>query len=347
MLSITRPAEQRALDALSHVLPRTGRIQIHIVPPSRNDSGADLIINGTPVQVKWAGEGWLHDIYPLLSEPVDRQLIVVVNKISPGARAKLEEAGISWVDETGAAEIVAGPIIISRAGRPVGRPEELKRWTPAVQSTAEALLCGIDATVSATQAATGLSSGSCTKALRFLAKQELLISDAQRGPNSARRVKDYDRLLNAYAAAVAQEPSSPSIQVGIVWRDPVAGLSEIGRAWDAAGVRWACTGVVAASVIAPYLSGISNADVYIDTDSQSGLESAARTVGLEPIAGGRLTLRPFPTTATLHLSTVKQRLCTAPWPRVYADLRRIGVRGEEAAEHLREVANAERERAKP
>jgi len=28
---------------------------------------------------------------------------------------------------------------------------------------------------------------------------------------------------------------------------------------------------------------------------------------------------------------------TAPWPRVYADLRRAGVRGEDAAEHLRSI----------
>ncbi len=31
-----------------------------------------------------------------------------------------------------------------------------------------------------------------------------------------------------------------------------------------------------------------------------------------------------------------------PWPRAYADLRKVGVRGEEAAEHLKEVCRRQR-----
>jgi len=48
-------------------------------------------------------------------------------------------------------------------------------------------------------------------------------------------------------------------------------------------------------------------------------------------------LRPFPTPVTQRLSTPVGDLRVAPWPRVYADLRSAGVRGEEAAEHLFEV----------
>jgi hypothetical protein len=38
-----------------------------------------------------------------------------------------------------------------------------------------------------------------------------------------------------------------------------------------------------------------------------------------------------------RLATTEEELRVVPWPRVFADLRAIGVRGEEAAEHLREV----------
>lgn len=41
---------------------------------------------------------------------------------------------------------------------------------------------------------------------------------------------------------------------------------------------------------------------------------------------------------TQRLSTPVGDLRVAPWPRVYADLRVSGVRGEEAAEHLFEVS---------
>jgi hypothetical protein len=52
--------------------------------------------------------------------------------------------------------------------------------------------------------------------------------------------------------------------------------------------------------------------------------------------GGRLVLRPFPTPAGARLSkTIAGGLRSTLWPRVYADLRVSGVRGEDAAEHLR------------
>lgn len=63
----------------------------------------------------------------------------------------------------------------------------------------------------------------------------------------------------------------------------------------------------------------------------------ARLAGSQPIEGGRLTLKPFPTTATSRLATTVAVLCVAPWSRVYADLRLVGVLGEDAAEHLREI----------
>lgn len=53
--------------------------------------------------------------------------------------------------------------------------------------------------------------------------------------------------------------------------------------------------------------------------------------------GRRLVLRPFPTLAVPRLAERVQDVVVAPWPRVYADLRPLGVRGEEAAEHLAEV----------
>ncbi len=50
-----------------------------------------------------------------------------------------------------------------------------------------------------------------------------------------------------------------------------------------------------------------------------------------------MTLMPFPTVTTKRLAEKRRGLYIAPWPRVYADLRVAGVRGEEAAEHLREI----------
>jgi hypothetical protein len=260
--------------------------------------------------------------------------------MSPGARDVLAKAGIGWVDETGAAEIAHGTMIISREGRAQTAEPSLTRWTPSVLGVAEAILCGTPATVAAMREATDLSTGSCANALRFLATEGLLTTDAERGPRAARRIADADRLLDAYAAAAAAAPTQPSVHVGVVWNDPVAGLARVGAKWDALGRRWACTGTAAASVLAPYLTTFATVDVYVETGTIAGLTAAAEDAGLRPIEGGRLILRPFPTAASLRLSARKRRLWLAPWPRVYVDLRASGVRGEEAAEHLREVLGA-------
>ncbi|MGH9111264.1 MAG: hypothetical protein ACRDZN_03045 [Acidimicrobiales bacterium] len=145
----------------------------------------------------------------------------------------------------------------------------------------------------------------------------------------------------ATAASPAQASSAPiGLQVGVIWRDPSEGLIATGKKWDKAKVAWASTSAAAASVIAPYLASITTTDVYVDADTVIGLEAAAASAGLRPIEGGRLTLRPFPTVAVRRLAEEVGGLRVAPWPRVYVDHRSAGVRGEEAAEHLREVVGA-------
>ena len=128
--------------------------------------------------------------------------------------------------------------------------------------------------------------------------------------------------------------------VGLSLCDPVEELVKIGRKWTEHDVKWAASGAVAAMVLAPVLTNISSAEAYVDSRTIIELELIARQADLQPIEGGRLTLKAFPTSAMGRLSTNHDGLMIAPWPRVYADLRMIGVRGEEAAEHLRELMRA-------
>lgn len=334
---MTRPKEdstrRRMVDALAHVLPRSVRLA--------SGKGNRVLVNGAPLRMEWVGRGWLSDIRPILDTLPEKPDIVAARRMSPGARDALAKAGIGWVDETGAAEIAHGTIVVSREGRAQTAEQSLPHWTPSVLGVAEAILCGTTATVAAMREATDLSTGSCANALRFLTTEGLLTTDAERGPRSARHIVDAGRLLDAYAAAAAAAaPTQPSVQVGVVWNDPVAGLARVGAKWDALGRRWACTGAAAASVLAPYLTTFATVDVYVGAETIAGLTAAAEDAGLRPIEGGRLILRPFPTAVSLRLSVRKRRLWLAPWPRVYVDLRASGVRGEEAAEHLREVLHA-------
>ena len=90
-------------------------------------------------------------------------------------------------------------------------------------------------------------------------------------------------------------------------------------------------------MLAPHLTTVPSADLYVDAPTAPQLDRVAERLGLNAMEGGRLVLRPFPAEVTNRLSQRDNGLCIAPWPRVYADLLPRGVRGQEAAEHLREV----------
>lgn len=330
--SLVTAVPRRAEEVLRGVLPPTVGVTV------RNDAaGLIASVGGREVRVAWAGEGWVRDVRPFVAGDGDRPEVVVARRISPGARELLAQAGVGWADETGAAEIALATLVVSRTGRPEPPKERPAGWTRGVLAVVEVLLCGVRATVKATAEATGLSAGSCTHALQILQDLDLVRSSVARGPGSGRAVEDRRALLTAYAVAATALRPRVSLRVGVSWRDPVEGLRGTGAVWERAQMPWAATGAAAAALLAPYQTSVTTTEVYVGAETPVGLEAAARTVELRPIEGGRLVLRPFPTVAVPRLVQRVEGVAVAPWPRVYADLRPTGVRGEESAEHLAEV----------
>lgn len=326
----------RAQTALRTVLPAS----IHLVVLRSLGPTLSVKVAGRRLRLVWGGEGWRRDIEGVIGDSREKPDIVAARRMSPGARLALDAAGIGWVDELGNAEIAIGSILVSRSGSVNSPSPRDPRWTPSVVAVTEALLLKTPATVSEMQQATHLSTGSCTNALRTLTDLGLLRSDASRGRGSARRVADPDALLNAYAAAAPKLNPPEWIAVGVTWRDSISCTRDLGRQFDDLGIDWATTGAVAAALIAPLVTNVTTATIYVNETTIPALAATAARVGLKPIDGGRLTLRPFPTTSVHHLSTIIEDIRVAPWPRVYVDVRGAGVRGEEAAEHVREVSLA-------
>lgn len=300
---------------------------------------AVLRVAGKRVRTEWLTSGLPSEARELIAHKVCPD-VVVARELSSGAKQVLSQLGIGWIDETGAAEIALGTLIVSRSGRPPPKSSRrTERWTPAVLGVAEALLCGTQATVEATKQATGLSGGACGNALRFLSNAGLLAAQAARGPASGRSITDRRAFLAEYASEASSQPHIPQLTLGVSWRYLVRGVTDLGGLWTAQGIAWAATGPVAAAVMAPLLTHVGSATVYVDATSMIGLQALAEKANLRPIEGGRLTIAPFPTTSTRLLAQTFDHMRVAPWPRVYADLRTAGVRGEEAAEHLLEVMN--------
>ena len=327
----------RSETAVAAVLPRSVTVRCR-----RADGHTiSLKLNGKHITVKWIGEGGLRQARELIADRKSLPEVVVARRLSPGARETLSAVGVGWVDETGAAEIALGSLIVSRSGRPSQASLKPPRWTPAVLAVAEALLCSGKATVSAVRQTTGLSAGGAANALRSLSDLGLLGASARRGRNSGRSVPDSDRLLDEYATAAAALAPATALTVGVTWRDLEAGLTQTGHRWTETGIVWAATGSLAAMILAPYLTTVTTAEVYVDRETIPALESVAAQAGLRAIEGGRLILRPFPTVTSKRLAVMRDGMRLVPWPRVYADLRVTGVRGEEAAEHLRKVMRGE------
>lgn len=148
-------------------------------------------------------------------------------------------------------------------------------------------------------------------------------------------------MLDRYAEEVESVgPPDPSLAVAVEPRDPVAEVLHAGSAWNAARRRWAATGALAAVFQGPYLQRPAPLQIYIDAVGPSGLVAAAKEAHLEPAPGGRLTLRRFPSAVTASMSGPVDNepgVWCVTWPRTYGDLRLVGVRGEEAADHLRDL----------
>ena len=332
MIVATAPPE-RLERAVRAVLPPDSLVNI-------DDLGDGLLgvdAAGSRFTARWVGEGWLRDAKAALrAGKVD---VIVARRMSPGARAAATEAGVGWVDECGGAYIVLPRLVIIRSARKGPKVQRPPHWTRSVIGAAEALLLGTRPTVAEVEGATGLSAGSATKALAVLSELGLLRSEAARGRGSAREIVDRDHLLDAYAAAATALSPALSLRVGLGGRDLVDELAKLGERWDALGVPWAATGAAAALVLGPYLTEVAGLDVFVDAPTTAILDSVAEASALRSMEGGRLVLRPFPTSVTRRLSSQADQLRVAPWPRVYADLRTTGVRGEEAAEHLRDVVD--------
>jgi hypothetical protein len=327
--------QERAVNAFTAALPVGAKVRERsAVGPHR-----DVIVSvaGNDLRLRWLPVGWPRQVAGALGQNPPAQ-VLAAPLMSPGARKAASDAGVGWVDESGAAEIDLPNLIVAKTGDSRVPLDTRVGWRPATLAVCEALLgCGVPATVSSVVTATGFSMSTAATALKFLERQGLLDSAALRGRAAARRICDRDELLDAYAAASVRLRSAISMQVGVLWRNPVAGALEAGRLWTRADIVWAATSALSASVLAPMLTEIAPMEIYLPARAPGDLRRAAAAAGLPEIDGGRLALRPFPTPADTRLTTVLGGgLRSALWPRVYADLRTAGVRGEDAAEHLRQ-----------
>lgn len=216
------------------------------VSSATSDKNGDLLVSllKQRLRIRWLERGSASQLNARLKDEPRPDLLMAAH-MSTAAQLAATDVGIGWLDETGAAEFALGSVVVSRTSVAVPQiAPRVQRWTAATLGIAEALIIGVPATVQAVREATGSSPSTISLALNFLTHEGLLISFAARGRNSGRVIADPNRLLEAYTDAVTNARTAGSLQVGVLWRDPLAGLAQVGRRWDDKKVNWAATGAL-------------------------------------------------------------------------------------------------------
>ena len=308
----------------------------------------------------WAGEGFPKDVERALddltkSPPDPRETVVIAaRRLSSGARAALQARGISWADEEGRAAIFAAPglAVVREAAPSEPRPrEEGMRWSEGAAAVAEHLLV-----VAAERALLPTGRGTALPAVSEIAgeldlsapfvSRTLQSFDAmawtakegpQRGTGARRVLTDATALLSGWAAwHRGREPET--VHAHGNFQDPEAFLQERIGAWP--GHAWALTGWLALERRATFMTNVSVITVYLDQevfDDVGELGSWLTGAGLRRVESGARVdvVRADP--YVLRQTRAEQGAPQVSDIRLYGDLLRLGVRGSDAAEHLRET----------
>lgn len=269
--------------------------------------------------------------------------LAVAPRLSPRARKLLAARDISWLDGTGAVHLRQAPALFIAVDTAPSRPAPATEWSASTATVAEYLLVTTSPADALRVPPTrriaqdcGLSIGQVSKVLTHLDTQQWTAKLAPgRGAASTRVMIDRGGLLTTWAQWAQDHPDA-GISGHATYRDATSFIVE--RAGLLPSGEWCVSGPAAAAVEAPYLSGVPHLDLYVSRALFLRARDPAVLAGLgiRPVRkGARITLRLAPE-AVLTTARPGPVFPRASAVRVYADLLRSPLRGEEAAAHYRE-----------
>jgi hypothetical protein len=309
----------------------------------------DIASEATQLRAQWIGNGWPQDVREALADfainegdPWPRDLVLVGKRLSPGSIELLEGLNGNWADEAGNAEILAPGVLVSRRG---GRSKPAERtigWSGSALDVAELLISrqwpeGFGTGELAEW--TGWSAPRVSQLLSTFDRRGWTVKlGPTRGRGSRRELVDPGGLLVEWSKGilegedpVVREASRTIAEIGEFLRQNLA--PALGQ-----NVNWALGGWAASEELAPYLTTLPTLQIYVhEDDLWEPLDEALLAAGLKEVGeGGRVQFKRA-SSNVLERATSTNGLTVVSAPRAYADLLRLGPRGEEAAEHLKEA----------
>jgi len=344
----------RGVEALVRALEG---VPAHAARVVASDDGDVVVQHGsqtTALHPIWVGEGFPRDVsnHVRRHDPTDARLIYVAREFSPGALDILTGARLSWADQTGRMSVTAPGLFIERVvDNPTPRAPRKARtmsWSPGAKVLAEVILSEVSGAWRAGETRrlprvkdlaeqAGITSGYVSRVLaQFDARRWTSKVGGAHGPTSGRLIVDPGRMLDAWAQARTDDDSR--VLAHTLTTDPRELVEQqLATTWPEG--RWMVTGWTGLEERAPWATSTTRTDLYLDETlfgdrlALNGLLEAADL--MEVASGERVTVRPAPT-AALRLAMREGSVPVASDVRLYADLLSSGgVRGADAAEHLR------------
>ncbi len=311
----------------------------------------------------WAGEGFPRDVEAAVARlgstlpQSDGHVVVTARCLSSGARKWLEDAGMSWTDETGDAHIEVPPgFLIVRQNEKVrssvAHPNF--RWSASTGAVAETLLVELTQATWLDSSENSRGGAAVVPRPSHIAKivpwsptqiaKSLQSFDRQgwtsktgpeRGTGAVRELIDPGGMLTSWAQW-HQKRVIRHAGAHALWRDPEDFVREkLGSALSAG--TWAVSDWLALEKIAPFTSDVPNLTCYLAEDVyDNDLVSLMSSLELRPVpSGARVTfVRAEPQVLSQRREVVGIPFVSSI--RLYGDLLRAGPRGVDAAEHTRE-----------
>ena len=334
-MKTTGPFEAEALRILREVPGLTV-----LAEPAEEGRGADIVLRfaGAEVQIMVqvksranAATAWqlVHEA----DASGDSPMLLIADETTADAREILEQHGIAVADGLGNAHIELPGLLVHMQGhrsRHRARPTQLAGKAGVA---AQALLLHPERGWQVQELAeeAGVSLGLAHRVLARLSAEGLVAAGGT-GRDRVRRVTDPTALLDLWAE---EDTYRPRRTLGyLLAQGPQQLLSMLGRSLGRSGVGFAITGAAAASLVAPFITAVPVAEVWVAATAAP--ERLYEAAGAEPVTDGHNVafLQARDDTPLTFREQAGGQWVTNRF-RLYADLRQDPRRGREQADHLR------------
>lgn len=314
--------------------------ELAVTVDDERDPRGDAAIRYASVEVPVAFECKLRVSSAAAHEIVHRAqqyempVVVIAAEMTGRAREILDEAGIGSIDGLGNVRLALPGLLMRITGttRP-RRPAIPTRLSGKSSLVAQAMLLDVERSwhVSDLAQRCGVSAGLAHRVLRRLEDEGVVAADGT-GPRKARRLLNPAALLDLWAEEHHDRPTRRP--VFLLTQTTDQRIDTLCEGLETAAVDYALTGAAAAARIAPFVTSVPVAEVWLSSTADTS--ELCKQLGATPVESGpNVVLLQERDDAPLAFRTRESGVWTANVFRLYVDARRDPQRGREQSDHLR------------